>query len=287
MSHRFCLRKNHDLPLPNPWESGWERWHRLTRCHPLTSPVQFNSLCWPAPHGCPAGQHQRETSEKMGNHQEQSGQAQGQACQLSRNTCWHPKPRQTSQWGLGSRLQVLQRWDSFVSLKPTFMVTATPEKSQVTPKPQQLHHPAHTHCIALGREWVGEKRRCREGFSQKGTFKKTTTDGAWREHKPTNAQRQEGDSPALPQPRCPFAIPVIDMAMHRWWVPEQKYPTRLGERVWYWPGLETGLEVVGSIISTKREKEKKKREHLGVNHTWKTNTEWDSKQSCNRHDNFI
>lgn len=56
----------------------------------------------------------------------------------------------------------------------------------------------------------------------------------------------------------------------------------------YWPGLETGLEVVGSIISTKREKEKKKRrEHLGVNHTWKTNTEWDSKQSCNRHGNFI
>lgn len=30
----------------------------------------------------------------------------------------------------------------------------------------------------------------------------------------------------------------------------------------YWPGLETGLEVVGSIISTKREKEKKKEENI-------------------------
>lgn len=120
--------------------------------------------------GCPAGERQRETPKKMGNHYERSGhlttcQAQGQAFQLSRNTFWNPKMRRTSQQGLRSILQAIQWWDSkkFLSLKSTFMFTATPEKSQVITKRKHSnytmwrHYPMYVHCITLGQRMNGRK----------------------------------------------------------------------------------------------------------------------------------
>lgn len=50
----------------------------------------------------------------------------------------------------------------------------------------------------------------------------------------------------------------------------------------YWPGLVTGLEVVGSIISTKREKERKEKKRHFVYYSYiKDKHSWDNQQSCN------
>lgn len=115
---------------------------------------------------------------------------------------------------------------------------------------------------------MGEKSRDarRKRFLSRGNIRTEQNTEVWRKDKSVDAQRQKGDSPALPQQNCPLSILLLIwqcISPGSWRKSTQTYSVDV---CGYWPGLETGLEVVGSIISTKREKEKKKNIWVLITH---------------------